>query len=54
MTTPVENPDIAAPAQSQTSRKMLQLMRKRLRQLLWAALGLAVAGGILAIWCCDS
>ena len=54
MTTPVEDPAVTTPVQSQTSRKMLQLLRKRLRQLLWATLGLAiflaVAGGIFAIW----
>ncbi len=58
MTTPVEDPAVTTPAVSQTSRKMLQLLRKRLRQLLWATLGLAiflvVAGGILAIWWLNS
>jgi hypothetical protein len=54
MTTPVENPGIAAPPLSPAPGKMRQLLRKRLRQLLWATLGLAVflvvAGGILGIW----
>ncbi len=54
MTTPVEDPNATTPAANQTSRKMLQLLRKRLRQLMWATLGLSiflvVAGPIIAIW----
>ena len=55
MTTPVEDPAVTPPpTESRTSGKMLQLLRKRLRQLMWATLGLAiflvVAGGVFAIW----
>ena len=58
MKTPVEDPAVTPPAGSQTSRKMLQLLRKRLRQLMWATLGLSiflvVAGPIFAIWWLNS
>jgi hypothetical protein len=58
MTTPVENPDVATPPVSPASGKMRQLLRKRLRQLLRATLGLVillvVAGPIFAIWWLNS
>ncbi len=58
MTTPVEEPAVTTPAEGQTSRKMVQLLRKRLRQLLKAVVGLAiflvVAGPIFAIWWLNS
>lgn len=54
MTTPLEEPAITTPAAGRTPSKMMQLLRKRLRQLLRAAVGLAiflaVAGPIFAIW----
>jgi hypothetical protein len=58
MTTPVEEPAVTTPAEGQTSKKMAQLLRKRLRQLLRAVVGLAivlaVAGPIFAIWWLNS
>jgi hypothetical protein len=58
MTNPVENPLVATPTVRPASGKMRQLLRKRLRQLLWATLGLAiflvVAGPIFAIWWLNS
>jgi hypothetical protein len=40
----------APAAASKTSQKLLALLRKRLRQLLRAALGLVLAAGVFAIW----
>jgi hypothetical protein len=58
MSTSIEDPAVTPPTQRRTSRKMLQLLRKRLRQLMWATLGLAiflvVAGGVFAIWWLNS
>ena len=51
MPAPVEEAAVAPPrAVSTASQKMLQLLRKRLRQLLWCILGLALAAGVFAIW----
>jgi hypothetical protein len=41
-------------AASTASQKLLQLLRKRLRQLLWCLLGLAVAAGVFGIWWLNS
>jgi len=54
MTTPVEDPAVATAAVSNTSRKLLGLLQKRVRQLLKATLGLviftALTAGVFAIW----
>ncbi len=51
MPAPVEEAAVAPPrVVSTASQKMLQLLRKRLRQLLWCILGLSLAAGVFAIW----
>jgi hypothetical protein len=51
MPAPVEEAAVAPPrAVNTASQKMLQLLRKRLRQLLWCILGLALVAGVFAIW----
>ena len=50
MSAPIDEPTAAVATSSGPSQKLRQLAGKRLRQLGWCILGLAVVIGILAIW----
>jgi hypothetical protein len=50
MPTPVEEPCVATAPASSTSRKLWELLRRRLRQLLKATLGLMICMALFAIW----